>query len=78
MKHIKLTACPCGADHAPSIMQMGDHFWIECPQCGRESFAVGTESEATSAWSSDVGSKGRSNLIANIKANAAQTSALAI
>lgn len=57
---------------------MGGHYWVECPQCGRESYAAETEANAIYAWFSDVGQKGRSNLIAELKASAGVASRLAI
>ena len=60
--------CNGGFDHKPIMLHIGRHYWIECPTCGREAYAVSTPEKAAQAWESDVGQKGRSNLIAHLKA----------
>lgn len=63
--------CPGGVGHEPFVAHIGGYFWVECPQCGRESYAVDSAAVATEAWSRDVGQEGRSQLILNLKASAA-------
>jgi ribosomal protein L37E len=63
-----IEACPGGADHQPTLMQISGKHWVECQTCGRESYAVQSATEAVQAWASSVGQKGRSNLISHLKA----------
>ena len=65
---IHISPCNGGASHKPVLMEIKHTYWIQCPDCGRESYAVSTPEKATQAWASDVGQKGRSNLIESLKA----------
>lgn len=67
---IELAKCPGGTQHAPAAIEMDGYAWVECPQCGRESYAVRSIGQAVFGWNSDVGMPGRSMLIAGLKSTA--------
>lgn len=67
MSHIELAACPGGVGHTPVVINVDAHFWVEYQTCQRESYAVHSADEAAAAWSSDVGMRGRSNLIQSLR-----------
>lgn len=68
MSNIELAACPGGAAHTPEIINSGAHYWVECRDCHRESYAVHSDHEAAATWATDVGMPGRSNLIHSLRA----------
>ena len=55
-------------DRMAKLMEIKHCYWVKCLTCGCESYAVSSPAKALAAWQSDVGQRGRSNLIADLKA----------
>lgn len=68
MPFSSIQPCPGGPMHLPAVVSLGGYFWVECPDCMRQSYAVESEPAAKEAWATDVGLPGRSALIENLRA----------